>query len=465
MTIRKTTVASKAIAVLMVITLLFAANCIVLGASAAGNLGTTVYLKTTETTTPYLHYWDSDGKGSAWPGVAMTAEGGDVYSYDIGADLSTLKGVIFLKDGGGDGSKMTGDVDVITGNLYDLSSKTWSMYDTSALRIKSFGADLASPQYTGSKITLSMDAEGGDGNLQYQIMVDDAILSDFSATKSVAWEPTSAGDYTINFTAKDGAGESITKTLSYTVKSVDGAEEPIFLSATPANGTQIKKDSAVTVTVNGAGGQVNNNILFYKTEVKDPSGNVVNTAYYQTGNKVAFQPDTLGDYTVTMYIQSNSVKNDTTIATYTYTCTNDAQTLPPEIDDPVISDSDKPVITSDSDKPVQSDSDKPAQSDSDKPAESDSDKTAESDSDKPAESDSDKPSNSDIDVPDTDFGDYDENGKTELKDAYAIQADVLAKKTFTADQIAKCDVNHDGKISLKDASLIQQYRAGLVVLK
>ena len=61
--------------------------------------------------------------------------------------------------------------------------------------------------------------------------------------------------------------------------------------------------------------------------------------------------------------------------------------------------------------------------------------------------------------------DYDENGKTELKDAYAIQADVLAKKTFTADQIAKCDVNHDGKISLKDASLIQQYRAGLVVLK
>ena len=158
-----------------------------------------------------------------------------------------------------------------------------------------------------------------------------------------------------------------------------------------------------------------------------------------------------------MYIQSNSVKNDTTIATYTYTCTNDAQILPPEIDDPVISDSDKPVITSDSDKPVQSDSDKPAQSDSDKPAESDSDK--------PAESDSDKPSNSDIDVPDTDFGDYDENGKTELKDAYAIQADVLAKKTFTADQIAKCDVNHDGKISLKDASLIQQYRAGLVVLK
>ncbi len=462
---KKTTVARKVIAVLLVMTLLFAANSIVLGASAAGDLGTTVYLKTTETTTPYLHYWDPNGKGSDWPGVPMVSEGNDVYSYDIGADLSTLDGVIFKKDGGsGDDSKLTQNVTGITGNLYDLSTKTWSMYDTSAIKIKSYGANLDSPQYIGSKVTLFMDAEGGDGNLQYQIMAGDAILSDFSDKKSVVWEPDKAGDYTINFTVKDGSGETNTKQLSYTIKSVSGAKEPVILGATPADGTKIKTDSPVTISVQGAGGEINNKILFYKIEIKDPNGAAVNTPYYQTSNKLTFKPTSAGEYTVTMYVQSNSVNNETVSVTYKYASAANAEELPVDSDVPVVTDSDKPIVT-DSDKPVVTDSDKPVVTDSDKLVASDSDKPADTDSDKPVATDSDKPIHSDVDVPDTDFGDYDGSGKTELKDAYAIQADVVMKKTFTPEQVQRCDVNHDGKISLKDASLIQQYRAGLVVLK
>ena len=117
--------------------------------------------------------------------------------------------------------------------------------------------------------------------------------------------------------------------------------------------------------------------------------------------------------------QRNTDKNTTTMATYTYVST-----------DKVIEESD-----TDSEEIKQSDTD------------------------------SEEKKESDTDIPEAEYGDIDGNGTVELKDAYTIQAGVLEKKTFTAEEIKKADVNHDGKITLKDASLIQQYKAGLYVIK
>ena len=450
MIIRKNKVAGKVMAVLLVLTLLFAANCTVLSASA-DTLGKTLYVKTSQTTTPYLYYWvDGGSKNPSWPGVAMTSEGGDLYSVDIAYDIGELTGIIVNRDNGGsEGSKLTGDVKDITGNLFDVEAGAWSMNDPSSIKITSFGADLQGPQYVGSKITLSMAAEGGDGNLQYKIAVNGKALSDFSAKTSAAWEPAAAGDYTITFEVKDGAGETNSREVSYTILSVDDAEDPIFLSATPANGAQIKTKSAVTVDVKGAGGHVNNDILFYKTEIVDPNGEVVNTTYYQTGSKLTFTPDLMGEYTVNMYIQNNTDKNTTTMATYTYVST-----------DKVIEESD-----TDSEEIKQSDTD----SEEIKQSDTDSEEIKESDTDseeiKESDTDSEEKKESDTDIPEAEYGDIDGNGTVELKDAYTIQAGVLEKKTFTAEEIKKADVNHDGKITLKDASLIQQYKAGLYVIK
>lgn len=445
---KNTTVAGRVLAVLMVFALLLAANCCVLSASA-DTLGTTIYLKTTKTTTPYIHYWNNAKQiGSSWPGVAMTSEG-DVYSYELPCDVGELEGVIFLKDGGGDGSKLTNDVTNITGNLYDLDAGKWSMYDTSSIKIKSAGADIVSPQYIGSKITLSVDAEGGDGNLQYKISANGTALSDYSANKSVVWEPKAEGDYKILFEVKDGSGETNSREMSFTVKSADNAEEPIFLGAVPANGASIKPNSAVTVDVNGAGGHVNNNILFYKTEVVDPYGAVVNTAYYQTGSKITFTPSLIGEYTVNMYIQNNTVNNTTTKATYTYVSTNDVFPGP-------VSDSDiiEPVTDSDTNTDiVEPVTDSDTNSDIVEPV---TDSDTNSDVVEPV-SDTD----TSTDLPDSTRGDFDNDGKVELEDAYSIQIGVLAKKTFTAEEIARADVNGDGKITLKDASLIQQYKASV----
>ncbi len=434
MIIKKTTVAGRVVAVLMVFALLLAANCCVLGASA-DTLGKTLYVKTTKTTTPYLYYWVDGGVEAGWPGKAMTSLGDNVYSFELPVDIGELTGIIV--NGSGSGNKLTGDVKDISGDCYDVDTGTWSMFDTSKIQITAFGADVDAA-YVGSKVTLTAAAKGGDGNLQYKFSTKDSVISDFSAKASVIWEPKAAGSYTITVDVKDGAGETNSKTLDISVASPDDAEDPIFLSASPANGSKIKTNSSVTVSVNGAGGKVNNKVLFYKTEITDPNGNVVNRAYYQTGNKVTFQPSLKGEYTVTMYIQNNTVKNTTTTATYTYVSTDD-------VDTDVVTDSDtESDVISDTDENT------------------DSEVVTDTDTDTQSDVDSDTDSQIDTDVPDTTRGDIDNSGKTELKDAYEIQTGVLAGRQFTAEEIARADVNGDGKITLKDASLIQQYMVGVI---
>ncbi|MBQ2348364.1 MAG: hypothetical protein II388_08360, partial [Clostridia bacterium] len=66
--------AVKALSVLLIVMMLFAVcGNVFISASAAGTYGTTIYLKTTATKTPYIHYWDDNNKehSSPWPGVPM----------------------------------------------------------------------------------------------------------------------------------------------------------------------------------------------------------------------------------------------------------------------------------------------------------------------------------------------------------------------------------------------------------
>jgi len=319
---KKLSTAGKALAVALVFALIFAVSGSVFISASADTLGTTIYVKTTKTTTPYLYYWGDGGKPE-WPGKAMTSEGDNVFSLELPYDIGGLTGIIVCKDGGGD--KLTENVTNITGNLYDVDGGTWSMRDTSGIKIISFGGNLESPQYVGASITLSMDAEGGSGDLQYKISVSGTsteVLSDYSSNKSVVWSPTAEGTYKVLFEVKDGSGETNSRTVDYEIKDAANAEDPIFLSATPANGSEIQKGGSTTVTINGAGGKVNNNILFYKAEVFDASGSAVNTPYYTTGNRVTFTPDKEGEYTVKMYIQNNTVNNKTVDVTYTFKSTS-----------------------------------------------------------------------------------------------------------------------------------------------
>lgn len=437
--------AGKVLVALMLTALMLVSfGNIFIGASAAGTYGTTLYLKTDDTTNPYVHYW-ADGNSansSSWPGVKMEKMGGEtnVYYYDLPCDVSELTGVIFNNGSGGD--KMTNDVTNISGNMYVLSggSGTWEMYDTSDVKITSFGSDVQSPQYTKSKITLFVEAESVNGGIQSKISVSGAkneVLKDYSAANSVVWTPTVAGDYTVLFEVKDAKGVTNSRQLDFTVKSAENAEEPVFLSASPANNAQIKKGAVTTVSVNGAGGQINTKLLFYKTEVIDPDGNPVNTVYYQLGNKISFTADKLGVYTVKMSIQNSSVKNTTTTQTYTYTSVSEVIDTDPD-------ESDSDIITSDTDTAT--------------------DTTTDTDSDIITSDTDSEDSDTDTEII-SDIGDVDGDGRVTLKDASKIQRYTLKIETLTKEQLKVADVNKDGDVTLKDSSYIQRALLNLETLK
>lgn len=505
--------ASRVLVALMVTALLFVAcENVFIGASAAESFGTTLYLKTDNTTDPYVHYWvdGNSSNSSNWPGVKMEKMGGEtnVYQYNLPCDVSELTGVIFLNGGGGD--KMTGDVTGITGNMYTLdgSSGKWGMYDTSAIKIKDYGSDLQSPQYINSKINLFINAESANGGVQYKISVSgakDEVLKDYSADNSVVWTPTVAGDYTVLYEVTDAAGEKNSRQADFKIKDSANAEEPIFLGATPANNAQIQKGGVTTVKVNGAGGQLNTKLLFYKTEVIDPDGNPVNTVYYQLGNRLSFTADKLGVYTVKMSIQNSSVKNTTVTQTYTYNSVNDV------IDTDTESDTDVTVrvtgVTLDKTKVDLTEGQTAELKATVNPSNATDKSVKWSSSDpsvatvsngtvkavkagtatitvttvdggykaectvtvKQAASDTDIVSDTDTNTDtDTDYtfilGDVDGNGKVTLKDASLVQQNVLGIGSFNLRQEKAADANRDGKISMKDASLIQQATLGIAVL-
>ncbi len=104
----------------------------------------------------------------------------------------------------------------------------------------------------------------------------------------------------------------------------------------------------------------------------------------------------------------------------------------------------------------ETDSDKPVVTDSDKPVETDSDKPVETDSDKPVETDSDIPTPSDK-------GDINSDGKVTLRDATLAQKHAVGLTKLTAEQITAGDMNGDNAVTLVDAYAIQvkaniQYR-------
>ena len=102
----------------------------------------------------------------------------------------------------------------------------------------------------------------------------------------------------------------------------------------------------------------------------------------------------------------------------------------------------EPIVVSDTDKPVETDSDKPVETDSDKPVETDSDKPVETDSDKPAPAPADK-------------GDINGDGKVTLRDATLAQKHSVKLTKLTDAQIAAGDMNGDGAVTLLDAYAIQ----------
>lgn len=91
----------------------------------------------------------------------------------------------------------------------EFDDRALMVYDVSLykpIKIKSFSADLKSPQVSGSKINFKVNAEGGR-ELVYRYIVDGPISDDSCYTRNseFTWETSKEGEYRITVYAKDAS--------------------------------------------------------------------------------------------------------------------------------------------------------------------------------------------------------------------------------------------------------------------
>ncbi|MBQ7745446.1 MAG: dockerin type I repeat-containing protein, partial [Ruminococcus sp.] len=134
------------------------------------------------------------------------------------------------------------------------------------------------------------------------------------------------------------------RTLALTVADDSSVTKPIIKSVTPANLNLIKAGVTNTVTVTAGGGKTGTNLLFYKYIVTDPNG-VKNTPYYTLNNTYQFTPTMAGNYVVNVYVQASD--NSTVTKTYNYTATADGPipTQPVTVEQPTTAKPTTPVAT------------------------------------------------------------------------------------------------------------------------
>lgn len=233
---------------------------------------------------------DGAGDNKAWPGEAMTNVGGNVWQYTASKAYANC-----IFNGGSDSNK-TGNLTASYGQIYNNKTNTWSVYDVSDLQVKSFTADPAKGIYVGTEVNLSAEAVNTKTGaaVSYKFSVTNAqggtsVISDFSSTNSVVWQPTAAGTYTVTFDFKDTAGNENTRSMDLTVEDDSTLTKPVIKGVSPANLNLIKVNNPTTVSVKAGGGKTGTNLLFYKYVVTDPNG-VKNTPYYTLNNTYSFTP-------------------------------------------------------------------------------------------------------------------------------------------------------------------------------
>ena len=392
----------------------------------------------------YVYMWNGDGtvKNKAWPGEPMTNIGGSVWRYEIPGDYDNI---IFNAGG----SPQTGDLTFPgSGYIYNNADNVWDIYDTSPLQVSSFTTDLSAPQYNGVDIVLSAEASGV-GTVYYRFSVtgngNTVVLSDYGLQNTVVWTPLSAGAYTILYEFLDTAGNTNSRTLSYTVEDGLSSVSPYIKRVTPGGG-EIQRSSAVNLSVSAGGGFTGTKLLFYKYTVKDARGTIVNVPYYTLNSTYTFVPAATGDYTVTVSVQGSN--NAVVERTYAYTSVDSLTPTETPTQAPTQAPTQKPTEAP-TQAPTQAPTAAPTQAPTQKPTQAPTQKPTEAPTQAPTEAPVLK-------------GDSDDDGVVTIIDVTFIQRHMLALKLPRPINLRNADVNGDDEVDLIDVILIQRYLLGII---
>ena len=359
--------------------------------------------------------------------------------------------------------------------IYNNSTTSWEIHDTSPLKVTDFGTNEKSPQYKETDITIYASAISNTGAaVQYQFSVSGAenkVLQSYSSKTSVVWNPTVAGKYKILLEVKDSEGNTNSRSIDYVVKDDATEANAILKGITPATGSVIKTNQKTSLSVNASGGQVGTNLLFYKVAVVQQSTQkVVNgDVYYSLNKNYSFTPSQDGAYTVTVSVQNSN--NHTVTKSYELFASSSGADLAiqsfqasPSTTVNVGTDVTLTALANGGTQPYQYQfavngtvkqaySDKQTYTLNETAAGTYTVTVTVKDANSKTAT-----SSLDITVIDEEYtpGDVDKDGSVTLKDALMMQKYAVQSMKFTDEQIKIGDIDGDGKVTLKDAVLAQK---------
>ena len=131
-----------------------------------------------------------------------------------------------------------------------------------------FGADRSSPQSDETDLTLEAEAEGGEGDLSYQFLVDGKEIQDSDKT-TAAWD-TVGGDHTISVVVTDEEGHQVTVEKDYSISGEIQDPDPEPAGEIKVSSFEAALDSpqtqgtSVKFTVKAEGGEGELQYRFYR---------------------------------------------------------------------------------------------------------------------------------------------------------------------------------------------------------
>ena len=196
------------------------------------------------------------------------------------------------------------------------TTKTYKIVNS--LKITSFTTSVASPQYTGTAITLKAAATGS-GTVKYHFYVYLGTTlkaqSSLSTTKTYSWKPTVKGTYTIKVAATDSTGKIVTTSKSYVIKQKTGIT---IKSLTTSKASPQQAGTAITLTASAT--TTTGTQLQYAFSVHNGLMGWTNLKKYSTTNTVTWKPAASGTYTV--WVQVKDAKGYSEIKTLSYVITD-----------------------------------------------------------------------------------------------------------------------------------------------
>ena len=260
-----------------------------------------------------IYVYDESGSTikelAAWPGAAMTNEGNGVYSYTLPKGWGDNTQVIFNNGNNQIPAAQQPGFVLPAGNIGTYADGRWTLEEeiipTEPIEINSFTTNKTSPQIADTTITLTADANGGAGALQYKFVAknistgNEKVISNFSSSNSVKWTPTVAGTYEVKVIVKDSEDATEYKTIEFVV-----AER---VSDITLSQIKIDKDSCVVseevvLSAEATGGIGNLSYKFYYE--KDSEYVVIKE--YSSENSVVWTPTEAGTYSVRVEVRDSA---------------------------------------------------------------------------------------------------------------------------------------------------------------